>query len=45
MSNELEIVREEATKISRGRRFQAEGTIKAKALVDVKSVTHYANAN
>lgn len=45
MNNELEIVREEAIKIPRGRIFQAKGTAKAKALVDVKIVTHYANTS
>lgn len=45
MNNDLEIVREEATQIPRGRIFQAKGTAKAKALADVKITTHYANTS
>lgn len=45
LNNDLEIVREEATKIPRGRIFQVKGTAKAKALGDVKIATRYANTS
>lgn len=38
-------MREGATKTSRGRTLQAKVTAKAKAVVDVKSLTHYVNAD